>query len=247
LTAVPAAPPTDPPVRWGLPDAAAGFVAAVVLSGVIGSLVLLAGGWDSTDDAPMWAVALLQLPLWAGFGGGLLVASYKRGQRSFRADFGLRVEPRDVPIGLLLGVAVQYVVNYAISWPIVKLTGSSFDDYEKPARDLADKAKASSWWGIVLFVVVVAIAAPIIEELFYRGLVQRSFLRLMAPPAAVVLTAVLFGASHFEALQLAALVAFGMLVGWLAYRTGRLGLSIFTHIGFNATTVVVLLLDKARA
>lgn len=238
---------TDASRRWGLPDAVAGFLAAVLLSGIVGSIILVLGGWDSTDDAPMWAVALLQIPLWAGFGGAVLVASYLRGAHSLGDDFGLAVEARDVPIGLVLGIAAQYFVNYAVSWPVIKLTGSSFDDYEKPARDLADKAKESSWWGIVLFVLVVAIAAPFFEELFYRGLLQRSLLRRVAPVAAMVLTATLFGLSHFELLQLPALVVFGLLVGWLAHHYGRLGLSIFTHVGFNATTVVVLLLDKARA
>ena len=239
--------PTDASRRWGLPDAAGGFVSAVLLSGIVGSMILVLGGWDTTDDAPIWAVALLGLPLWAGFGGGVLVASYLRGVRSLRVDFGLAVEARDVPIGLVLGIAAQYFVNFAVSWPVLKLTGSSFDDYEKPARDLALKAKESSWWGVVLFILVVAVAAPFFEELFYRGLVQRSLLRHVAPVVAVVLTATLFGLAHFQLLQLPALVVFGLFVGWLAHRSGRLGLSIFTHVGFNATTVVVLLLDKARA
>ncbi len=239
--------PTVSTTRWGVPDAVGGFVAAVVLSGVIGSIILVLGGWDTTDDAPMWAVALLQIPLWIGFGGAVLLATYLRGSRSLRTDFGLVVEARDVPIGLALGVAAQYFVNYAVSWPVIKLTGSSFDDYEKPARELADKAKDSSWWGIVLFVVVVAVAAPFFEELFYRGLVQRSILRGVGPVVAIGLTATLFGLSHFQLVQFPALAVFGAFVGWLAYRTGRLGLSIFTHVGFNATTVVVLLLDKAQS
>lgn len=233
--------------RWGLPDAVAGFLAAILLSGVIGSAILVLGGWDATEDAPIWAIALLQIPLWMGFGGSVLVATYMRGARSLRDDFGLAFEARDLPIGLVLGVAAQYVLNYAVSWPVIKLTGSSFDEYEKPARDLAANARDSSWWGIVLFVLIVAIAAPFFEELFYRGLVQRSLLRRVPPAGALVITAVVFGASHFEPLQFPALAAFGGFVGWLAYRSGRLGMSIFAHVGFNATTVVVLLLDQGHS
>ena len=94
---------TVPTTRWGVPDAVGGFVAAVVLSGVIGSTILVLGGWDTTDDAPMWAVALLQIPLWIGFGGAVLLATYLRGSRSLRTDFGLTVEADDLPIGLALG------------------------------------------------------------------------------------------------------------------------------------------------
>ena len=35
---------------------------------------------------------------------------------------------------------------------------------------------------------------------------------------------------------------FGLVAGYCAQRTGRLGMSICAHAGFNATTVVVLLL-----
>jgi membrane protease YdiL (CAAX protease family) len=72
-------------------------------------------------------------------------------------------------------------------------------------------------------------------------------LRPLPPAAALVITAVVFGASHFEPLQFPALAVFGGLTGWLAYRNGRLGMSIFAHVGFNATTVVVLLLDRGHS
>ena len=58
---------------------------------------------------------------------------------------------------------------------------------------------------------------------------------------AMVITSVLFGISHFQALQLPALAAFGLVLSILAHRTGRLGRSIWAHVGFNATTVVLLL------
>lgn len=238
--------PVAPLPRWGLTDAACGFVVAIALSAVVGGAILALAGWDTIDEAPIWGVALLQIPLWLGLGGSVVVASRARGARSLRTDFGLAWEPKDVPIGLAVGVAAQYFVSYVVSWPVIKLSGASFDDYEEPARKLADKAHESSWWGIVLLVVVVVVAAPLVEELFYRGLLQRSFLRRVSPPAAIGCTAVLFGVSHLQALQLPALVVFGILVGMLAYRTGRLGPSIFTHVGFNATTVVVLLWDKVR-
>ena len=37
-----------------------------------------------------------------------------------------------------------------------------------------------------------------------------------------------------------ALAAFGLVLSVLAHRTGRLGPSIWAHVGFNATTVVAL-------
>jgi membrane protease YdiL (CAAX protease family) len=36
-------------------------------------------------------------------------------------------------------------------------------------------------------------------------------------------------------------VLFGLVAGYLAMRTGRLGMSVLAHAGFNATTVFLLL------
>jgi phosphatidylglycerol:prolipoprotein diacylglycerol transferase len=41
-----------------------------------------------------------------------------------------------------------------------------------------------------------------------------------------------------------ALFVFGLVVGYLVQRTGRLGPAWWTHVGFNATTVVVLVAGR---
>jgi membrane protease YdiL (CAAX protease family) len=195
----------------------------------------------------MWAVTVMQVPLWLGFTGTVVFAVRRRGSGSLRADVGLELRPADVPLGIVLGVAAQFVLTYAVMWPVLRLLDRSFDEYSEPARELADKAQASSAAGVVLFVVLAVVMAPFVEELFYRGLVHRSAVRLLGVPGGVALTALVFGVSHVQALQLLPLVAFGVVLSMLAQRTGRLGPGIVTHAAFNATTVVLLLLDDHPA
>ena len=57
----------------------------------------------------------------------------------------------------------------------------------------------------MLLVLIVVIAAPIVEELFYRGLLLRALERRVGNGWAVVWCGLIFGASHFELLQLPAL------------------------------------------
>ena len=45
-------------------------------------------------------------------------------------------------------------------------------------------------------------------------------------------------------MTLPALIMFGLVAGYCAQRTKRLGMSIFAHAGFNGTTVVILLLSR---
>jgi membrane protease YdiL (CAAX protease family) len=61
---------------------------------------------------------------------------------------------------------------------------------------------------------------------------------------ALIVSAVLFALAHFQVLQFPGLVLFGMVAGYLAQRSGRLGPAIFAHMGFNAATVVVLISER---
>ena len=86
----------------------------------------------------------------------------------------------------------------------------------------------------------VGIGAPVVEEIFYRGLLQRSLERRFGVWPGILGSALLFGVSHFQLLQLPALVLFGVVLGLLAQRTGRLAAPIAAHIVFNMTTVLFL-------
>ena len=61
---------------------------------------------------------------------------------------------------------------------------------------------------------------------------------------ALIVSAVVFAAGHFQPLQFPALFAFGLVAGILAQRSGRLGPAIWAHVGFNATTTIALLLTE---
>jgi membrane protease YdiL (CAAX protease family) len=95
----------------------------------------------------------------------------------------------------------------------------------------------------VLFVFLV-IGAPVVEELFFRGLLLRSLDRRFGTPAAVIGSALVFGLVHYELLQLPALILFGIVLAVLAERTGRLGPGIAAHAAFNAATVLSLTLAR---
>jgi CAAX protease family protein len=190
---------------------------------------------------PLWLVAVLQAFLWLGLLGAPLLAARTKGNGVVE-DFGLRFRLIDLPVGAAIGVASQLVLVPLVSLPWIVLLGKDLDDLDDSARELADKA--TDPLGVALLVVIVVLGAPVVEELFFRGLLQRSLLRRVAPALAVVISAFVFGLTHFQLLQFPALVAFGLILGYLALRTGRLGMSIVAHMAFNAVTVVALVLSS---
>jgi membrane protease YdiL (CAAX protease family) len=227
--------------QWGLGEVALGFLMAQALAVVATVIAMGAAGWEVSADIPLWAGALLQVPLWAGYLGAVVLAGAKGG--GIVGDFGLSVRGRDVPIGLLVGVVVQLVVLPIVYLPILRLSGYTDDDLSAPARALSDKASGPVGW--ILLTLIVVVGAPIVEELFFRGLLLRSLQKRGLPDwASIVLCAAIFGAVHFQLLQFVGLFVIGLVLSYMAVRTGRLGLSIFTHVGFNATSVVLLYLTS---
>lgn len=232
----PAIAPADADQPWGGREAILGWLVSILLSSVASVFILKAAGYTATDidKLPLWLVAVLQVPLWVGLVGAPLYAVRSAGH-SLRRDFGFAISWVDVPVGLITGVICQVALVPLLSYPWLWLWGKSAEDLGEKAEQLA--SRANDPLGIVLLVLIVAIGAPIIEELFYRGLVFRSLRQKLPAWPSIVFAGLIFGAVHFEYLQFPALAGFGMVLAWYAHRTGRLGGPIMAHLAFNGFTV----------
>ncbi len=246
-----AAPPPPAPVappRWGLGDAAVGLLIANGAALIIGAVILAATGnieEGADGDLSLGMIAVLQIPLWAGYLGVPLYAARVKGH-GLVTDFGLRMKAVDIPLGLGAGLVTQIAVipavYYGLFFPLLEALGWDGDrDLSGEARELTDKATDAA--GIVLLVLVVVVLAPVIEELFFRGLLLRALEHRVGSGWALVLSSVVFGAVHLQALQFFALTVIGLVLGWLTQRTGRLGPAIWAHVAFNGVATAFLLAD----
>jgi membrane protease YdiL (CAAX protease family) len=184
---------------------------------------------------PLWVTALMQLPLWLGIGLIPVWFAVNRG-KGVVADLGLRMKAIDVPIGLAIGVASQLVMVPVLYWLLFKVIGVK--DVSAAARSLTDRA--TDPLSLVVVFVGGARGAPIAEEIYFRGFAQRIFGRRIRPHWAILASATFFAVSHMQVLQFPALLVFGLILGVLAWRSGRLGPAIWAHVGFNAVTAATL-------
>lgn len=187
---------------------------------------------------PLWITALMQLPLWLGLAAIPIWFATKRG-RGVVVELGLRVKLRDAPIGLAIGVASQLLMVPALYWVVFKLIGDK--DISAAARELTDRA--TDPLSIILVFLIVGIGAPIAEEIYFRGMAQRIFGRKLRPEWAILAAAAFFAGSHLQPLQFPALLVFGIIMGVLAWKSGRLGLSIWAHVGFNVVAAASLVFN----
>jgi len=234
--------PTNRSAGWmWMLYAALGFLGGQVLAAVtVGIAGLLAGQFDSLSklsklsEPPTWFVISTLFGLWGGFLGAALLATRLKGTKHFRDDFRLRFRWIDL-IGIPIGVAGQYLVAL-IYLPIAPHIHNFHERFSAPAERLTGSSHGVGWFVIGLATVV---GAPFFEELFFRGVILRALARIfgrlggVGPVLAVVLSGLLFGVAHAESLQLLGLAVFGIILGVVSYRTGRLGMNIVAHASFN--------------
>jgi membrane protease YdiL (CAAX protease family) len=185
---------------------------------------------------PLWLTALMQIPLWLGLGGAPIWFAIKKG-KGVVADLGLRMKAIDVPIGLAIGVACQLLLVPLVYFALRPLLGEN--DVSAAARELTDRA--TDPLSIVLVFLIVGIGAPVAEEIYFRGMAQRIFGRRLGPWAAILGAAAFFAATHLQPLQFPALLVFGVILGFMAWRSGRIGPAIWAHVGFNVVAATGLL------
>jgi len=82
------------------------------------------------------------------------------------------------------------------------------------------------WWGAFM---KVAVVAPIVEELIFRGLILQGFRRNYTAFTAIVMSALLFALFHLNPWQFPATFILGLLLGWIMLRTNNIILSILGH------------------
>lgn len=118
-----------------------------------------------------------------------------------------------------------------------------------PAAWMADYAQASAALndtGLLPFLSV-ALAAPVVEEVIFRGLIQSRLALALPGWPAVVLSALLFALCHGQPVWMGYAFVLGMVLGIMAWRTGSILPSILTHIVFNAIGQVLSLPQLAQA
>lgn len=214
----------------------AAYVAALPLQ----SLVLGLSGYsgESSDLWPTRVTALAALTLWFAFIVATVIVSRRFGSGRFADDLRLSFRPIDM-IGLPLGVVSQLALVPALYWPLRQLWPETFatDRLSERAQELWDRAEGR--WVVVL-VLIVAVGAPLVEEIVYRGLIQQALQSRLNDVVAVVVAAAFFAFVHLQAIEFPGLFLFGLVLGTCFMRTGRLGMGILAHVGFNAVGLMLV-------
>ena len=85
----------------------------------------------------------------------------------------------------------------------------------------------------------IVVTAPILEELFFRGIILEGFLKNYSPKKAIIWSAVIFGLAHLNPWQAIGATLIGILIGWIYWRTKSLLPGIFIHFTNNLLVFIL--------
>lgn len=155
------------------------------------------------------------------------------------------------PLFWLLGILLLLV-----SYPLVDFLGNLNQQLvtaEAARKWEADRARElqlllgkQSFGGLLLNLVFISGLAAVGEEIFFRGVLQRLFIRLTANPLmGIFFAAFLFSAFHFQFLGFLPRLVLGMLLGLTYWYSGSLWTAILAHFVYDALIIVVVYLNPA--
>lgn len=155
-----------------------------------------------------------------------------------RKKFSEALWLRPVPApALLVGASLAPGLYLLVRLAFSLLPREWVDNYSQASSGLGG--------GGVVGAVAIVLAAPVVEEIIFRGLIMTRLGRAMPGWLAVVLSAAVFGACHGHPVWFGYAFVLGVLFGLMDLRAGSILPSIVGHVVFNCIDQARILLEGA--
>lgn len=213
-------------------------------------------GWDASlalqADSPLaerWQVRV-QLGLVHFFcfvvSGGLTVWIFYRGITQARTSWPDYLQSRHWPhwtqlsLGILLMAVSLPLVLYSLNLNQEIPLPEIFKTAEAQAAEaLKGLLQMDNLAELLANLFLIALLPAVGEELVFRGVVQQQLMRRIANPwVAILVSAVVFSAAHFQFEGFLPRVLLGFLLGWLYWRTHNFWVPVACHFFNNGIQVV---------
>ncbi|WP_371793075.1 CPBP family intramembrane metalloprotease [Streptomyces sp. NBC_01471] len=125
--------------------------------------------------------------------------------------------------------ALAFLAGQSLALWIYRTAGSTGFDASNQTRHAA---------GAVATLLLTLVAAPVGEEFLFRGLIYPLLRKRMGVPVSALVSAVVFGLLHGNAVQFASTLPLAVLLALLYERTRALWLCVLLHLGFNLTATL---------
>jgi hypothetical protein len=182
---------------------------------------------------------------WSEVFAFLLPAAAAAAGGNLNAGRFLLLSRRPTAAQLALGLACG-ATGFVAATGLMALTASLLPESWVEAFDLTHLFQGPPGERLVL-AATASLLAPLCEEAAFRGYVQSALLTRRGPAAAIGGSAFLFAAMHLDPVRFPAVLALGLLFGWLAWRAGSLWPAVAAHAANNGIAAALTLAGAAGA
>lgn len=158
-----------------------------------------------------------------------------RGRRLREAVWCKKTPAPDLFLCLLGGVALNFFASCVLS--VIPFPESWLTDYTESS------AVVSAGPAVIVFLATV-VAAPVLEEIVFRGLIYNRLRDGMPIPVAALISSAVFAVLHGSPIWICYTFVFGLLLVAIYERTGSIFTNIALHVGFNLFGILSALIPE---
>lgn len=136
-----------------------------------------------------------------------------------------------VPLPVYALIILSIPAMMMVSGPIANLLPVP-DYYIEKLQEVVGRADLMTF-------LTLAIAAPIFEELIFRGIILDGMLRHTTSTKAIAYSAIIFSIAHMNPVQVPQTLLLGAFIGWIYYRTRSVWPCIFIHFINNGSVFLL--------
>jgi len=137
------------------------------------------------------------------------------------------------PSELLAGLGLSFAA-FVIMAVYAAIILEVFDTTMQPDTDTIEEEMRFPW----LLAVMTVLAAPLVEEIFFRGFLFAGFRQRYGWQKAALISSVIFAAGHLQPFAILPLFMFGYVFAYMYHRSRSLWVPILLHFALNLWGVV---------
>ena len=204
----------------------------VVASGAVSVEIIASGNPEDIVSAIMAAIPESGMA-WATSAGLFMAASAMLWHLMYWGYFSFGKQPFRQVSGKVMLLSIMLVFAAMFAFNVLAQELGLPDELSEVIKQVSNN---------VLGCITIAVLAPILEEVLFRGAIQGYLMRKYNPTVGIVVAALVFGLIHMNPIQIFYAFCLGLVFGWMYYRTRSLMPVIIGHVLNNSRAVVTMIM-----
>lgn len=195
------------------------------LSGLVAGVFFIAAGFSQIETTAIWTTISFTIALI------IILILMRQDIAASRIAEGRATIDESI-LWAFLGIFIAYGAQIVASIIEQQLLG--VQQTSENTQIITEVAKA-----MPIFIVVVAVFGPILEEVVFRKIIFGSLYKRFDFTIAALVSSLVFGLTHLDPVHLLTYTAIGFVFAFLYYKTKRIIVPIVAHVAMNS--IVILL------